>query len=881
MFIPPPKKFCLSTISQLVLFSLTYANVNSSFAADFIGDSSLSNIVLGGGSYGGIYGQQPAEDTDLVDWSNYSFSFSNTTSAFLHGIDLSGVNHDLSFTENKLILQNVEITAANDATLINAIETKGNVTAKGNVVNYISSSSGNFKAVLLGSNTGDAIAEQNSMFISVGDAGDVSETLPSKFSNLATAEVRSYAGQAIARENTLVIDNLSSANVATAGRSTIYTNGTLALSEKNHLIINGDSYAGQFISGYAWARNTSGDAEASENILEVNTLTNRNLDMLVSGYAQSSQGKSVADGNSLMVSTEISVTNVLGSFAYAISSGETSANNNMVTVSANANIVTLYGARAYSTRGEINGTATANRNKVTVQDGQIGTVYAGQAVSSSVSQASSNELYIYGGQVTDVYGGYATTTSGSTPDSLESSQNKVIIAGGTVAGNVYAGAVADVGEKRQTQNNSIHLYKGADLEQAHLFGGSYEATGNSLLINDFSGEIASISNFESILFTVTDETMELQSPVLTITEGLDSQSVVNVDLLLKSPIGENNKIVLINGDGAESLVAGEIKIVDPIYDFQARFDTDTEDQFSLSIDGKQVNTDTSVLSAGQIASAIDLDRSINLITNYFNNDLNTANGLFVIAGAGKEEFDRWGSLEVDGSNAIVGANGNMDLGDAKLHVSVFLEYGKGDYEAKNKGYAKGDLKHYGLGVYGKIQQSGLYAEASIRAGRAETEFISVLNNVSIGTSDTERAYWSTHVGAGYDLRLTDQYVLTPYAKYFVTYLDSHSEGIENNNIHWDEFLMQKTLLGIGLTAIWSDQISSRLDFGWEKVFDADSEISFGQGGKRVDNYEGDNAYIQASLQYSPTNNLMFGIQAQGRTGDYQGLTGLFNVQYIF
>ncbi len=807
------------------------------------------------------------------------------------------------FENNQLTLDGAKITAGNDATLINAIETKGDVTGRGNSVDYINSESGNFKAVLLGSNTGNALAEENSMTVTGGNAGDVADELPSKFNNIATAEVRSYAGTAVARKNTLTLNGLSSANVATAGRTTLYTNGTLALSEGNILTANADSYAGQLISGYAWARNTSGEAQANSNTLNINTSTDQTISLVASGYAQSSQGSSSANDNNLTISTNVSITSVLASFAYATGSGETSARGNSVVIDGAATIETLYGARTYSTSGSVNGSSMAVDNSIVINTGVISTVYGGQAVSASESHANQNTVIVQGGTIQDIYGGYATTTTGTNPEYFESSGNTVILAGGEITGTVYGGAVNPAASQLESRDNTVVLYGDTVLTNAHLIGGNYESNGNILRVVDYFGKVGSINNFESIDVLIGSKAFKQDDPVLEVGTALTEKMQVNVSVVSPKDLhtGDSVHLVSVNENtmdlsmtdnmteselpskqtnSIDLLIGGDITILDPVYDYDFNFVTE-ENSLLLCVNAKEITADTSVLSAGQAAAAIDLDRGINLVMNYFNNDFNTANGLFVIVGSGKDKFDRWGSLEVDGSNAIFGAMSKMMLGDAKLTISSFIDYGQGDYEAKNGGYAKGDMKHYGLGVYGKIQNHGYFADASIRGGRAETEFINILNDVSIGENDTERTYWSAHIGAGYDFNIGGKYTLTPYAKYFVTRLDSHSEGIENNNIHWDDFVMQKTVLGVGFNASWTDRFMTWVDLGWENVFDADSEIKFGQGGSRTDNYEGDNAYLHASVQYRPTDNVMLGIQAQGRAGDYKGFVGLVNAQYLF
>lgn len=676
--------------------------------------------------------------------------------------------------------------------------------------------------------------------------------------------------------------------------------------------LGGQSSMNQLIGAYVMP--VSGTGLASGNKVIINSPVAINTNLLGGFVFSKGTGDAISINNSIIVNaaTDFKGSSANAGRAYNATSqtGKSESRSNHFEASTGTFTV-INGGRA-----EALGSALAQSNRVVFSNSSNNTVPSatnirgGYAVLLSSSEgnglASANDNYvsISSGNISNgIYGGYAANTSNSEADSITANGNIIKLTGGEIVGAVYGGFVTGNAAVKSTANNQVILSGNVDLSNAQLFGGNLESSGNTLHIVDFNGKVGSVNNFESIHVVLNSDSFKQNDPALEVGSPLTEQIKVDVSILSPKDLntGDCVRLVRVSEDavsalasigllegetlpgqtnGIDLLTGGDINILDPVYDYDFNFITG-QNSLHLHVNSKEVTEDTSVLSAGQAAAAMGLDRGINLVMNYFNNDFNTANGLFVVAGGGKDKFDRWGSLEVDGSNTIFGATGNMMLGDAKLTVSAFFDYGQGDYEAKNGGYAKGDMKHYGLGVYGKIQNQGYFADASIRGGRAETEFNSILNSISIGENDTERTYWSAHVGTGYNFNIGQKYTVTPYAKYFVTRLDSHSEGLENNNIHWDDFVMQKTVVGIGLNASWIDRFVTRVDLGWENVFDADSQITFGQGGSRTDNYEGDNAYLHASIQYRPIDNVMLGIQAQGRVGDYKGFAGLVNAQYMF
>ena len=171
----------------------------------------------------------------------------------------------------------------------------------------------------------------------------------------------------------------------------------------------------------------------------------------------------------------------------------------------------------------------ATRNKVTITDrGKVnGNVYGGWSDEKSATYlATYNRVEISSGEVTgDVYGGYSSGYSGEVSDNMvtitsgstvkgsvyggysngggEVSGNTVTITGCTVgtedSSSIVYGGYSDDGE---VSHNTVALLGSADVSASGLYGRNDESTGsgNALVLDDWSGTVKSLHNFDSIEF---------------------------------------------------------------------------------------------------------------------------------------------------------------------------------------------------------------------------------------------------------------------------------------------------------------------------------------------------------------------------------------------
>ena len=177
------------------------------------------------------------------------------------------------------------------------------------------------------------------------------------------------------------------------------------------------------------------------------------------------------------------------------------------------------------------GNGGATNNRVMITGGTVGTVGSSSSVyggCSNAGAATGNRVTITDGTVNNgIYGGWGYT---------DATNNRVTITGGTVKGNVYGGCM----EKGNASGNTVTLSGDANVEEAALYGWklTYEKGGapaetadNDLIIDDWSGTVKSLHNFDAIDFENIDLSHETK---LEVTEALNGSGAENAEIRINS-----------------------------------------------------------------------------------------------------------------------------------------------------------------------------------------------------------------------------------------------------------------------------------------------------------------------------------------------------------
>ena len=169
--------------------------------------------------------------------------------------------------------------------------------------------------------------------------------------------------------------------------------------------------------------------------------------------------------------------------------------------------------------------------------------------------------------------------------------------------------------------------------------------------------------------------------------------------------------------------------------------------------------------------------------------------LFVALQTGSNHYNIDSYIDLEGESVLMGSVWPVDAFGSKLTLGGFIESGWGDYEVENALTAQSVIKgqgetHYrgaGLLAYwseSPLAEQGLYAEASMRLGRADISYQSVVSSLDVDY-DVKGTYWAGHVGLGYRHQFNDENHADLYTKFFYSHQDSDAFVIDRNTVQMD------------------------------------------------------------------------------------------------
>ena len=494
-----------------------------------------------------------------------------------------------------------------------------------------------------------------------------------------------------------------------------------------------------------------------------------------------------------------------------------------------------------------------------IDPGSVPTVYIFGAYARSITEASAeNNTVILDGTLSktivssQIYSGYAESTAS---DAVLSSRNNLV---------------------------SISGYN-LDIANSSLYGGNTaEITGNVLNVSNFQGQAQAIGNFETINFTTDLNDISWGQgrsyALLDLSEGLKNedeslQSNVNLVVLNGDALQSGQTYTVVSGNKAETLVGENLDIrTNGLVEISASWDNQTSDQFNIHIDSKKGSEDSGLIHTPDVAAAMMISEGTFLL-----DQLMPRRGVFAIAQATSSSTELHADIDVDGFNLMTGVAGDFQGDNGLLRVAAFLEYGDGDYSGKrHTSDLDGDTYYYDAGIQGTFfYNNGLINELSFRFGVVHSDGSFVIDEGVPMKFDKDSGFIAAHAGLGWQTELTDGLMFNPYARYHYLRINSDRDQIDGIDLKWDDYVVQRTMLGAKLESTDNERWNWQAGVAWEHVFDADASAKYGEVELDDWNMEGDAGVVHATVGYRfekhPEWNLE--LTAKGKFGDYQGWAG--------
>ena len=609
----------------------------------------------------------------------------------------------------------------------------------------------------------------------------------------------------------------------------------------NVVIIDSDLDAG-VIGGYA----DTGDAIGNSVSMSGGTVTGS----VFGGYADNN-----ATGNSVNISGG-TVRDVCGGLAY-----NGNATDNSVVISGGTVTGSVYGGCADN---------NATGNSVNISGGTVRDVYGGWA---TVGNATGNSVSISGGTVSRVYGGEARNG--------DATDNSVVISGGTVRGNVYGGFV-DVSEggivKGNASNNTITLSAAADVSQAalyggYVFGGGDAVSDNRLIIDGWSGEVGSLNNFNG-----TDGGIEVQA----LAGGLDLAAGKTTDFVFT----ENGIINCDNFKEAENIQAGVALTVSGDI-------VDNNGNLAIKATSVRASDQTAITTESRAAAAAFVNQGAETVADSINSLQGAEAGVsaFATVSGNNSKYDTGSYVDINGWNGIVGVAKTKDLNAGKFSYGAFFENGSGNYNTYNEFNGAsfrgdGNVVYNGGGVLMRYEQeSGVYTEASLRAGTAKNEVSNVLSDIynNLYGYKTENAYYGAHIGIGKIFKLDNGKAWDVYGKYFHTHHEGDSVKIAGDIFDFDSVDSDKLRIGARFSEQQGAKLASYYGLAWEYEFSGDAGGTANHHAMYTPSLEGSTVIGEVGFRYTPgkASPWYFDANIKGYVGMQEGISGSVQAMYSF
>ena len=689
-----------------------------------------------------------------------------------------------------------------------------------------------------------------------------------------------------------------------------------------HVEMTGGTVTGQIYGG--WADDT---ADVKDSTVTINGgKVGRDV------YGGYSKGGS-ATGNTVTITSGSTVENsVCGGRSYE-GANEGAATGNTVTITGGTVTGVVYGGSSYGGYSySYRGSATGNT--VTITGGTVtGVVCGGSSYSygdySYGGAATGNTVTITGSEVTgDICGGR------SYGNYMDTTNNTVTITGSTVTGNVYGGySLGDYGEVSDntvaisggtvgTENSSSSVYGGysyggevsgntvalsgdANVTAASLYGRNDDAStgssGNTLLIDGWSGRTEAVKNFDTIRFQGV--TWDPGRTLLTIKKGANGD--------LGNTKIDAGHVVILGGrtpqvDESMTFIKSEtvntgLSAEQAAGGFTQGVATAGTAKWDMKEDGKALNytitgvfrnRQTDLIAENRLAGAAFVNQgadiaadSLRLLDDGYHYGTQTFGAVY----GNRSQYDVASDIKINGWSEIAGFGNIHEVKGGRLAWGVFYENGTGNYRTWNTFNNEmfrgdGSLLYNGGGAAIRLtKDGGMYYEASLRAGTLSSSMSNAVKD-GYGNSygfDSDSTYWGAHIGAGKLIqRGSGQWDI--YGKYFHTDIDGDSFEMGGDRFSFDSVTSDRLRLGARYTADTDKAWSLYCGAAYEYEFSGGSHMKAGQFDAPEQSLQGSTVFGEIGTVWGRKDSpWSMDINLRGYAGEREGFSGMVQLAYAF
>ncbi|EHG20638.1 hypothetical protein HMPREF9334_01534 [Selenomonas infelix ATCC 43532] len=568
---------------------------------------------------------------------------------------------------------------------------------------------------------------------------------------------------------------------------------------------------------------------------------------------------------------------------------------------------------------------TVEGNVLTVTGGKItDTAYGG---TSSKGKAQNNKLVMRGGDVQTLKGGFGKTATDNTVD----------VFGGTVRGDVYGGHATD----GDASKNTVNLYGGVQIGGT-IHGGkaSGASKNNTLAVRSFGTQAKDFDNVQNLHFYVPAGTTPAETrTMLTLTntgakdvKGLrfgvgiagDAKAFKPGDAIsLLKTAGTLATDAELKNDGKNTMTATQGGILDYTLSLAKRGNNEliatvkkvaANDRSKSPVETRVaasalLNAGADLLSNVGYTAAAEAAAVISASTapagSSAEGTRNTDAGLVAAESAGANAmaavsgaFQPWAAqsgsavrihsgsyVDAKGWNLNVGFARTNEMNDAKLTYGPFVEYGRGTYDSylDDGTHGSGAMHYVGGGVMAKMMQdSGLYVEGSLRAGRISRDYTGSGDAAELSYDDAS-TYYAAHIGVGQEWQLAGGDKIEGYAKYFYAHQAGNTTKLRSGaDLEFGDVESHRLRVGARYTHAVGGGSELYAGLGYEYEFDGAATAMYQGYATPSPSLGGGTGILELGYRFAPKDGrVSYGVNLMGTKGKRDGIAGGIQVNWAF
>ena len=574
---------------------------------------------------------------------------------------------------------------------------------------------------------------------------------------------------------------------------------------------------------------------------------------------------------------------------------------------------------------------TAEGNVLTVTGGTItDTAYGG---TSRRGIARSNQLVMRGGTAQNLVGGFGASASDNTVD----------IFGGTIGGDVYGGRATNGAASGNTVNLFGAVNIGGTI---HGGAGTSGSVNNTLAVHAFGAQAADFANVQNLHFYLPAGTTPAETrTMLTLTNAPAVKDISTLNLGVAAVAadarafrrGDAVSLLKVNGmltTAAELKNTGDAQTMKAtqsgILDYTMRLEKRGENELIATVDRVDVNDRSKSPVETRVAASALLNAGADLLSHVgytaaaeaaavisagtapapfsVEGVRNTNAGLAAAgtaasAGANasaavSSAFQPWAAqggssvrlnsgsyVDAKGWNLNVGFARTNEMKAAKLTYGPFVEYGRGTYDSylDDGTHGSGAMHYIGGGVMAKMaQDSGLYVEGSLRAGRVSSDYTGSDDAAEL-SYDNASTYFAGHVGVGQEWKLANGNKIEGYAKYFYSHQAGDTVKLRSGGIlEFGDVDSHRLRVGARYTHAVGGGGELYAGLAYEHEFGGDATATYQGYSTPSPSLGGGTSILELGYRFAPKDGrVSYGVNLMGMTGQREGIAGGAQVTWAF